>query len=59
VLEFPLNSDYSLPVRGILSILLAGIIFLAFGGVAFFFINISGEAKFERKDKQVEKPAPE
>lgn len=46
-------------MRGILSILLAGIILLAFGGVAFFFINISGEAKFERKDKQVEKPATE
>ena len=59
MLEFPLNSDYSLPVRGILSILLAAIILLAFGGVAFFFISISGEAKFERKDKQVEKPATE
>lgn len=42
-------------MRSFLSLLLAFIILAAFGGLAFFFMNISSSAKFERKDKQEEK----
>ena len=40
------------PVRSFLSLLLAILILVAFGGVAFFLWNISSKAKFERIDKE-------
>jgi len=56
----PLDSHnphrYCLGVRSLFSLLLALIILAAFGGLAFFFINISSTAKFERKDQAQEKP---
>ena len=39
-------------MRSFLSLLVALIIFLVFGGVAFFLVNTSMGAKFERTDKQ-------
>ena len=39
-------------MKSILSLLFALLILVAFGGLAFFFINISGSAEFERKDKK-------
>ena len=46
-------------MRSFLSLALALLIFLAFGLFAFFYINISGSATFERTDKKEESPAPE
>ena len=39
-------------MRSFLSLLLAVLILVAFGGVAFFLWNISSGAKFERLDKK-------
>lgn len=44
----------SFPVRSFFSLLLALIILVTFGGVAFFFWHLSAEARFERTDKPVE-----
>ncbi len=46
-------------MRTILSLLLAFIILAAFGGLAFYYINISGGAKFERKVKPKAPPTEE
>ncbi len=43
-------------MRSILSLLAAFIIFLAVFLFAFFYINVSSSAKFERTDKKEEKP---
>lgn len=43
-------------VKSFLSLLFAILILVAFGGLAFFFLNISSGAKFERRDKQTEAP---
>ena len=40
------------PVRSFFSLILAILILVAFGGVAFFLWNISTKAKFERLDKK-------
>jgi nitrogen fixation-related uncharacterized protein len=45
-------------VRSFLSLLLALVILLSFGGVVFFLWNISSKAKFERNDKQPETVQP-
>ncbi|MDE0825711.1 MAG: hypothetical protein OSA48_02775 [Akkermansiaceae bacterium] len=45
-------------MRSLLSLLLALIILLIFGGVAFFLWNTSAKASFERTDKK-EAPATE
>ncbi|MDA0765778.1 MAG: hypothetical protein O3A92_03000 [Verrucomicrobia bacterium] len=45
-------------MRSLFSLLLALLIFLVFGGVAFFLWNTSAKAKFERIDKK-EAPATE
>ena len=39
-------------VRSFFSLILAILILVAFGGVAFFLWNISSKAKFERIDKK-------
>ena len=39
-------------MRSFLSLILAIVILVAFGGVAFFLWNISAKAKFERVDKK-------
>ena len=41
-------------MRSLLSLLLALLILVTFGGLAFFFLNISASAKFERKDQKEE-----
>ena len=43
-------------MRTLFSLLLALMIFVAFGGLVFFFLNLSGGAKFERKAKATEQP---
>lgn len=44
-------------MRTILSLLLAAIIFVVFGGLAFFLVSISTGAKFERKGPVIQQPA--
>lgn len=44
-------------MKSFLSLLLAFLILVAFGGLAFFYFNISAGAKFERLDKK-DKEAP-
>jgi hypothetical protein len=39
-------------VKSLFSLLLAVVILVAFGGLAFFFLNLSSGAKFERIDKK-------
>ena len=40
------------PVRSFFSLILAILILITFGGVAFFLWDISAKAKFERLDKR-------
>ena len=45
-------------MRSLLSLLLALIILATFGGLVFFFINISSTATFERSDLEREEEQP-
>jgi hypothetical protein len=50
-LTAPLKRSIVFPVRNFLSLILALLILLVFGGVAFFLWNTSAKAEFERLDK--------
>jgi len=46
-------------VKSLLSLLFALIILVAFGGLAFFFLNLSGGAKLERVEQKAPAPGTE